>query len=135
VLAFELGEVDAVGGVGDVEIEDRPNERRAAGLAGEPADDLRSPLDLAERSLEQVGRAPPAPMSCRVARVNDERVEVVGETLRRGRVARPIELVDERPQSLLAVAVAGGVIERPPVARRTRSRSRSGSLASGLRTR
>jgi hypothetical protein len=33
--------------------------------------------------------------------VDDERVEVVGETLRRGGVARPIELVDQRLQSLL----------------------------------
>jgi hypothetical protein len=37
-LAFELGESDAVGGVGDVEVKDGPDEREAAGLAGEPAD-------------------------------------------------------------------------------------------------
>jgi hypothetical protein len=30
VLAFELGEPDAVGGVGDVEIENGPDERQAA---------------------------------------------------------------------------------------------------------
>ena len=54
-LAFELGELDAVGGVGDVEVEHGPDEREAAGLAGEPADDLGAALDFAERSLEQVG--------------------------------------------------------------------------------
>jgi hypothetical protein len=49
--------------------------------------------DAAERSLEQV-RAPPA-VSGRVAQVHDERVEIVRETLRRGGVARPLELVVE----------------------------------------
>ena len=34
VLAFELGELDAVGGVAEVEVEDRPDEGEAAGLAG-----------------------------------------------------------------------------------------------------
>jgi hypothetical protein len=53
-LAIEFGEGDAVGGVGDDEVEHRPGEREAAALAGEPADHLGSPLDLAERSLEQV---------------------------------------------------------------------------------
>jgi hypothetical protein len=47
--------------------------------------------------------------------VHDERVEVVGETLRRGGVAGSVELVDERLQSLLCVALAGGVIECLPV--------------------
>jgi hypothetical protein len=47
-LAFELGEPDAVGGVGDVEVKDGPDERQAAGLAGEAADDLGAALDLAE---------------------------------------------------------------------------------------
>jgi hypothetical protein len=61
-LAFELGELDAVGGVADVEVKDGPDEREAAGLAGEPADDLGAAFDLAERSLEQVGAAPPPAM-------------------------------------------------------------------------
>ena len=55
-LAFELGEFDAVGGVADVEVEDRPHEGEAAGLAREPADHLGAALDLAQRSLEQVRR-------------------------------------------------------------------------------
>ena len=79
-LAFELGEVDAVGGVGDVEVQDGPDEGEAAGLAGEPADHLRAPLDLAQRSLEQIRASPPAAVSGRVAQVHHERVEVVGET-------------------------------------------------------
>ena len=33
-LAFELGELDAVGGVADVEVENGPDEGEAAGLAG-----------------------------------------------------------------------------------------------------
>jgi hypothetical protein len=57
-LALELGELDAVGGVGDVEVKDRPDQGEAAGLAGEPADHLGAALDLAQRSLEQVRRAP-----------------------------------------------------------------------------
>jgi hypothetical protein len=48
VLAFELGELDAVGGVADVEVEDGPDEGEAAGLAGEAADHLGAALDLAE---------------------------------------------------------------------------------------
>jgi hypothetical protein len=43
-LAFELGEVDAVGGVGDVEVQDGPDEREAAGLAGEPEETRAIPL-------------------------------------------------------------------------------------------
>ena len=53
-LALELSELDAVGGVADVEVEHGPDERQTAGLAGEPADHLGTALDLAERSLEQV---------------------------------------------------------------------------------
>src|SRR3954449_4686811 len=80
VLAFELGELDAVGGVADVEVKDGPDEREAAGLAGEPADHLGAAFDLAERSFEQVGAAPPAAVAGGVAQVHDEGVEVVGET-------------------------------------------------------
>jgi hypothetical protein len=54
VLAFELGELDAVGGVANVEIENGPDEGQAARLAGEAADHLGAAFDLAERSLEQV---------------------------------------------------------------------------------
>jgi len=55
VLAVERGEVDAVGLVGDEQVEDGPDEGEAAGLAGEPAHDLGAPADFAERPLEQVG--------------------------------------------------------------------------------
>jgi hypothetical protein len=48
-LAFELGELDAVGGVADVEVEDRPDEGEAAGLAGEAADDVGAAFDLRSR--------------------------------------------------------------------------------------
>ena len=61
VLAFELGEPDAVGGVGDVEIEHGPDERQAAGLAGEAADHLGASVDFGERPFEQLlagGRLP-----------------------------------------------------------------------------
>jgi hypothetical protein len=107
---FELAEPDAVLGVGDVEVEDGPDECEAAGLAGEAADHLGAAFDLGERALEQVGRAPPAAVSGRVAQVHDERVEVVGEALRRGGVAGTCELVDQALESLLAVALVGGVV-------------------------
>ena len=115
VLAFELGELDAVGGVADVEVKHGPDEREAAGLAGEAADHLGAAFDLGERAFEQVGRPPPAAVSCRVAQVHDERVEVVGQASGGGGVAGRVELVDERLEPLLGVALVGGVIERPPV--------------------
>ena len=54
-------------------------------------------------------------MPGRVAQVNDQRVQVVGEALRRGGVARAIELVDQRVESLLAVALIDRLIECLPV--------------------
>jgi hypothetical protein len=47
--------------------------------------------------------------------VHDERVEVVGEAFGGGGVAGSVELVDERPEALLSLALASGVIERLPV--------------------
>jgi hypothetical protein len=47
--------------------------------------------------------------------VDDERVEVVGQALGRGGVAGLVELLDKDLGSLLAVALAAGVIERLPV--------------------
>jgi hypothetical protein len=116
-LALELGEPDAVGGVGDVEVEHGPDERQAACLAGEAADHLGPPLDLAERPLEQVCASPSAAVSGGVAQVHDERVEVVGQAFGGGGVARLLELVDQALESLLAVALTGGVIEGLPVGR------------------
>ena len=46
-----------------------------------------------------------------VAQVHDERVEVVGETLRRGGVAGLVELADQGQEPLLAVALVGGLVE------------------------
>src|ERR671930_441495 len=67
VLALELGELDAVGGVRDVEVEHGPDEREAARFAGEAADDLGAAFDLAERAFEQVRAPPPAAVARRVA--------------------------------------------------------------------
>src|SRR5215207_5539029 len=47
-LAVEFGESDAVGLVGDRQIQDGPDQCQAAGLAGEPAHHLGAPFDLAE---------------------------------------------------------------------------------------
>jgi hypothetical protein len=88
-LAFALGELDAVGGVGDVEVKHGPDERQAAGLTGEPTDDLGAAFDLAERPFKQVRRSPPPAMPGGIAQVHHERVEVVGETLR-GVGGRPL---------------------------------------------
>jgi hypothetical protein len=109
------GEPDAVGGVADVEVEHGPGERQAAGLAGEAADHLGAALDLAEGPFERVRRSLAPAVSGRVAQVHDERVEVVAEASGGGGVAGPIELVDQRLESLVAVALVGGVIERLPV--------------------
>jgi len=49
------GELDAVRGVADVEVEDGPDERQAGGLAGEAADHLGTAFDLTERPFERVG--------------------------------------------------------------------------------
>jgi hypothetical protein len=47
--------VDAVGLVGDQQVEHGPDEREAAALTGEPAHYLGAVFDLAERALEEVG--------------------------------------------------------------------------------
>jgi hypothetical protein len=111
----ELVEADAVGLVGDEEIEDGPDEREAAVLAGEAAHHLGPAFDLAERTLEQVGASPPAAVAGWIAQVNDERVQIVGEASRRGGVAALVELVDEGLESLFGVAGADRVVERLPV--------------------
>jgi hypothetical protein len=76
---------------------------------------VRRLTSASERAFEQVGRTPPAAVSGRVAQVHDERVEVIGEAFGGGDVAGAVELVDERSEALLCVALAGGVIERLPV--------------------
>ena len=54
-LAVELVKADGVGLVGDQGVEDGPDERQAALLAGEAAHHLVRPFDLAERPFEQIG--------------------------------------------------------------------------------
>jgi hypothetical protein len=46
--------------------------------------------------------------------VHDERVQVLGQALRGGGVAGLLELVDQGLESLLAVALVDGLIERLP---------------------
>jgi hypothetical protein len=91
-LALEFVEADAVGLVGDEEVEDGPDEGEAAVLAGEAAHHLGSPFDLAKGSLEEIGGSPPAAVSGRVAQVHDERVQIVGQALGRGGEAVLVEL-------------------------------------------
>ena len=92
-LALEFVEADAVGLVGDQEVEDGPDEGEAAVLAGEAAHHLRAPFDLAERSLEEVGGSPSAAVPGWVAQVHDERVQIVGQALGRGGEAVLVELI------------------------------------------
>ena len=54
-------------------------------------------------------------MPGRVAQVHDERVEVLSEAFGRGGVAALVELVDERSELLLGVALVERFVERPPV--------------------
>ncbi|HYB29250.1 MAG TPA: hypothetical protein VEF89_21735 [Solirubrobacteraceae bacterium] len=92
-------------------------ERPAASSGGRWPQSVRASasFDLAERSLEQVRRAPPAAVPGWQSQVHDERVEVVGEALGRGGEAALVELVDERLESLLGVAWVDRVITRLPV--------------------
>ena len=48
VLAVDVGEGRAVAGVAEEQVEHRPDEGEAAGLAGEPADHLGAAFDFAE---------------------------------------------------------------------------------------
>ena len=98
-----------------VEVEHRPDEGEAAGLAGEAADHLGASLHLTERSLEQVRRAPSAAVSGRVAQVHDERVEVLIQAFGCGSEAGLIELSDEGLKSLLAVLLVDRLVKRLPV--------------------
>jgi hypothetical protein len=93
-----------------------PAQRQAARLAGEATDHLGAPAHLAARALQQV-RAPEAlAVLERIAQVHAERREVVGQTRgRRGEA--PIGKSAHQPaQAPLAVALAGGLVERGPEA-------------------
>jgi hypothetical protein len=85
-VAVRAGEADAVGGVGDVEVEHGPDGSEAPGLGGEAADHLGPPLDRARRPLER-GRSPSTADPGHVAQVDRERVEVVGQPSGRNGVA------------------------------------------------
>jgi hypothetical protein len=74
-LAVERVEVDAVGLVGDEQVEYSPDEGETAALAGEAAHYLGPAFDLTERALEQIGswyerwRMPPRALDRDVAAV------------------------------------------------------------------
>src|SRR5438445_13297858 len=95
LVAVDVGELDPVAGVVDLEVEHGPDEREAALLAREPSDHLRPSLHLAERPLEQVGRAPALAVAQRVAQMDDESIEIVREASRGRRITGPLELGDE----------------------------------------
>src|ERR1700732_531434 len=115
LLAVDVGELDPVAGVVDLEVEHGPDEREAALLAREPPDHLRPSLHLAERPLEQVGRAPALAVPKRVAQMGDESIEIVREASRARRIAGPLELGDEGREPLGSVALVLGLVERLPI--------------------
>jgi hypothetical protein len=92
VLAVEVGEGGTVAGVAEEQVEHRPDERQAAGLAGEAAHHFGAPANFAERPLEEIGLPPPFAVSERIAQVNDQRVEIVSEAASGRLVAGVLEL-------------------------------------------
>ena len=95
-------------------VHDRPGHREARGLAREAADHLGPPADLLERPLQQIGRPETLPQAERIAQVDRERLEIVGETRRRrGELTR--ELAHEPAQARLGLVRTRGRIERRPV--------------------
>jgi hypothetical protein len=75
-------------------VQDRPDQRQAALLAGQAADDLDPAAGLAEGPLDQVGVADALAVLGREQQVGDECVEVVGDAGDRGGVQR-LPLGDE----------------------------------------
>jgi hypothetical protein len=75
-------------------VEDRPDQRQATLLAGQPADDLDPAAGLPERVLDQVGVPDALAVLGLEQQVGDERVEVVGHAGDRGGVQR-LPLGDE----------------------------------------
>ena len=114
-LAVEVVEADAVG-AGDDEVEHRPAEGEAAGLAGEAADHLGAPADLDEGALEQVRGPDPVVVLGRPAQVREDRVEVVGDDGHRRRVGGPV-VGDDRLEAAARVGDRAGVVEDLPPAR------------------
>ena len=105
----------AVGGAAEEQVQDRPDEGEAAGLAGEPAHHFGAPADLPKDRLEQVRGAPPFAVPERVAQMHDERVEVISEAASGGFVAVVLELVDQFADAFLAVFGSGRVVQCGPV--------------------
>jgi hypothetical protein len=54
----------------------------------------------------------PRRVAARIAQVDDERAEIVAQAAGRGDVAAPVELADQRQEPLLALALAGGLVQR-----------------------
>ena len=78
---LETGEGEATAS-GDDQVHHRPAEAETAGLAGEAADHLSPPLDLAQGAFEQVGGA----QLGRLAEVDAERRQILRQGSRGARV-------------------------------------------------
>jgi hypothetical protein len=101
-------------GTGDDEAHDGPGERQAARLPGEAPDDLGPPPHFPEGALQQVRGTQPGPEAQRVAEMDGERRQVVGQAGCRAGVL-PFELAHEDPQPGLSLGRADGDVERRPV--------------------
>jgi hypothetical protein len=122
---------------------ERPDERQAAGLAGEPADHLGAALDLAEWSLEQVRAPPPAAVPGRVAQVDDERLRGRRRGIWRRRCSRPSRATRQGPGVVAfrrarrwrhrVPASRPGGRRRRPAGRRIRDRWSSSGVRAGCR--
>src|SRR5947199_371953 len=82
----------ALAGMAEEQVEHRPDEGEAAGLAGEAAHHLGAPADPPKRPLEEIRASPPFAVPERIAQVHDERVEVVGQATGGRLVAAMLEL-------------------------------------------
>src|SRR5487761_189834 len=78
---LEVSEAETSGPADD-EVENRPAKAETAGLTREAADDLGSPLDLAQRALEQVGAPKPLAKTKRVVQMDAQRRQVFSQTCR-----------------------------------------------------
>ena len=110
---LEVGEGEASAG-GDDQVHDRPAQAQAAGLAGEAPDDLGPPFDLAQRTLEEVGASQPFAQSERVAKVNTERRQVLGEGGRRAWIVG-LQFAHQAAQASLTVGRRASQIEGCPI--------------------
>jgi hypothetical protein len=106
--------VDTTGLVGDQQVKHGPDRRAAVGLAGEPAIIFVRRL-TSSRPLEQASRAPPSSVAQRIAQVDYERVQVIGQAARGGGEPFLVELLDERLNSLFSDALVTRFIQRLPV--------------------